>query len=136
MQGQCKLCLKVTILNKSHIIPEFMYNKVYNNSPKRFYSLHINLSNNPVSRKKIEQKGIREYLLCNDCESQLSKYEKYFSEKIYCIKKSSEIYSYSNQLFIYEYNEFLFINLSCFFNHYFGGLSFLNPFILLLLRKK
>lgn len=98
MIGTCKLCCKEKDLRHSHILPEFMYQNLYDTSPKRFYILNVDLDNSANSKRKIEQKGIREYLLCGDCEVQLSKYENYAAEIIYAknlgnkaiIKKANE----------------------------------------------
>lgn len=70
----CKLCLKESELRNSHIIPEFIYLPLYDDK----HRFHI-LSNMEVKGPAKPQKGIREYLLCGDCESALSKYERYMS---------------------------------------------------------
>lgn len=79
----CKLCLKDKELRNSHILPEFMYQSLYNLDVKRFNSFEINLDKIEDSKKQILQKGIREYLLCQSCETLLSRYEKYASETLY-----------------------------------------------------
>lgn len=112
MIGTCKLCCKEKELRHSHILPEFMYQNLYDASPKRFYTLNVDLDNFENSKRRIEQKGIREYLLCGDCEVQLSKYENYAAETIYAknlgnkatIKKASE--TPDKQYFTYEYDGF------------------------------
>jgi hypothetical protein len=71
---QCKLCLKNKKLSKSHIIPEFMYKRLYDNNHK-FYEVDKN-NQRPI----IKQKGIREKLLCEDCEKIFQKSEDYFSK--------------------------------------------------------
>lgn len=73
MIGKCRLCEEDKELRNSHILPKFMYQNLYDAKPKRFYTLKVDLDNSHKSRKKIEQKGIREYLLCGDCEVLLSK---------------------------------------------------------------
>lgn len=68
----CRLCQQSKPLLRSHIIPEFMHKTMYD-SAHRFFGLSGN-----VSRKvKIHQKGMREPLLCRDCEQQFGRYEKY-----------------------------------------------------------
>jgi len=112
MTGNCKLCGLERELKHSHILPEFMYQNLYDTSPRRFYSLNVDLDNSENSKKRIEQKGIREYLLCGDCEVQLSKYENYAAETIYAknlgnksyLKKAYE--STDQQFFTYEYAGF------------------------------
>lgn len=85
MTGTCKLCKNEKELQRSHILPEFMYQ-----NPKRFYTLHVNLDDLAKSSKKIEQKGIREFLLCKECEVLISKYENYAAETIYAKNKSNK----------------------------------------------
>jgi len=71
----CHLCNNNTDLKKSHIIPEFVYKELYDEKHK----FHV-LSTLKQRHKPMEQKGIREKLLCGDCEQQLSVYEKYARE--------------------------------------------------------
>lgn len=84
--GTCKLCLQEKELMQSHIIPEFMYQHVYDDSPKRFYTIKVDLDDETKNVKKIEQKGIRERLLCTDCEGILSKSEHYAAKTLYAKK--------------------------------------------------
>lgn len=68
----CKLCDNEAELQNSHIIPEHVYGKLYDD--KHRYS-GITLDGDT----KLEQKGLRERLLCRECEQMLNdKYEKYF----------------------------------------------------------
>lgn len=120
MDGTCKLCCKEKELRHSHILPEFMYQNLYDASPKRFYSLNVDLDNSNNSKRRIEQKGIREYLLCGDCEVKLSKYENYAAETIYAknlgnkttIRKASE--TPDQQYFTYEYEGFKYSDFKIF----------------------
>ncbi len=74
----CRLCLQPKPLRASHIIPEFMHQDMYD--PKhRFFGL----SGQPEKKDKIFQKGMRESLLCDDCEQQFGRYEKYASQVFY-----------------------------------------------------
>ena len=70
----CRLCLKESELRNSHILPEFLYENLYDEKHRTLL----------VSRgdEKIVQKGIREKLLCQKCETKLSRYEKYAKELI------------------------------------------------------
>jgi hypothetical protein len=65
----CKLCLRVRPLVRSHIVPEFAY-KPMKNEQGVIYVLG--------DKKKKVQTGHYERLLCEDCETLLSKYETYF----------------------------------------------------------
>lgn len=67
----CALCLRDSELQKSHIIPEFVYKPLYAN-----HRFHV-LATTPHRLRPVEQKGIRERLLCSTCEGHLSKWEKY-----------------------------------------------------------
>jgi hypothetical protein len=70
----CALCLLDKDLRDSHIIPEFMYKSLYDEI-HRFYEL----SNDASERNRKPQKGLREKLLCGECEQQLGRYERYVS---------------------------------------------------------
>lgn len=74
IMGTCKLCLQERELKNSHIIPEFIYTPLYDDK----HCFHI-LSNLRAKGPAKLQQGIREHLLCSDCEIALSKYERYVS---------------------------------------------------------
>ena len=70
----CRLCQKDRMLCDSHIVPEFIYRDCYNDD-------HVMMGINGLGNKgwKALQKGLREKLLCRDCEQFLNdKYEKPF----------------------------------------------------------
>ncbi|MCG7923058.1 MAG: hypothetical protein N0C81_03210 [Candidatus Thiodiazotropha lotti] len=71
---KCKLCGNEGKLLNSHIIPVFIYRPIYDEI-NRF---HV-ISSQDNERNKYLQKGIREKLLCDDCERLLSKNERYVS---------------------------------------------------------
>jgi hypothetical protein len=72
---ECKLCHKKKPLRKSHIIPEFFYRPGYDEKGRLF------VVREGISEDRYIQKGIREYLLCSECEHFLNdNYEKYFYE--------------------------------------------------------
>ncbi|EAT13595.1 hypothetical protein HF888_09135 [Bermanella marisrubri] len=70
----CRLCKRDCQLKNSHIIPEFLYRSLYDEK-HRFYRISVEES----EKSTFIQKGVREYLLCGDCEQRLSKYERYAS---------------------------------------------------------
>jgi hypothetical protein len=74
---RCRLCLKDAPLQNSHIIPEFHYNPLYD-SKHRFFVLSTEKGRRPT-----EQKGFRERLLCQKCETLLSRWESYAKEVIF-----------------------------------------------------
>ena len=69
---RCKLCLKERNLCNSHIIPEFMYKPLYDT----LHRYHM-ISFESDEKNKYLRKGIREPLLCFDCEQHISKLETY-----------------------------------------------------------
>lgn len=77
--GTCKLCLKQGhALRNSHIIPEFLYKRVYD--AKGRFQIFSELKDRPSGYK---QKGIREYLLCEKCEGKIGVWEKYVKELLF-----------------------------------------------------
>src|SRR5438128_518777 len=75
----CALCHQNKPLRQSHIVPEFMYERMYD-SLHRFHGLSLDVSDRP----QIHQKGLRQELLCHDCEQLLAnKYENYAAASFY-----------------------------------------------------
>ena len=70
--SNCRLCLQKGKLCNSHIFPEFFYKEIYNEKHQM-----LQISVNPQDKVRWIQKGVREYLLCETCETQLSRYERY-----------------------------------------------------------
>lgn len=68
----CALCRRHRALCNSHVIPEFMYAPLYDDK-HRFHMLSTK------DRHQYGQKGVRERLLCEECEQQFSKHETYVS---------------------------------------------------------
>ena len=71
----CALCLQDRPLCRSHVIPEFMFKSMYDERHS-FWEM----SSRPERPSKSLRKGLRERLLCEPCERQLSKYEDYASQ--------------------------------------------------------
>lgn len=69
---KCRLCLSENKLRKSHIIPEWAYAPVYNK--KRQFM------NDVASILRLHQKGYREQLLCQSCETRFSVFENYLKQ--------------------------------------------------------
>lgn len=74
----CRLCKEDHNLKNSHIIPEFFYKPIYDSK----HRLHLRKSGKLIKGKPM-QKGIREMLLCEGCEQQLSRNEKYVREVLF-----------------------------------------------------
>lgn len=71
--GDCKLCTRRRELCNSHIIPEFMWRPIYDEKSRAL------ALNGATGKKRLLQKGLREYMLCRDCEDILQKDETWFS---------------------------------------------------------
>lgn len=75
----CRLCQQDKPLQNSHVVPEFFYKPSYDEKKHRIYArISGKLAHMPPL-----QKGLREPLLCWDCEQKLSPYEKYNREILY-----------------------------------------------------
>jgi hypothetical protein len=68
MEDQCRLCLKQSELENSHIIPSFLYRWLKETSGTGF----LRFGRNPNRRV---QDGLKEYWLCPTCEDLLGKWE-------------------------------------------------------------
>ena len=75
---RCLLCRREATLRASHIVPEFFYRPMYDGK-HRFFTV----SSDPARKDQVNQKGVRESLLCDECEGRLARWEKYFSELLY-----------------------------------------------------
>lgn len=70
---QCALCLKVSVLRDSHIVSESFYADLYE-EPHRFSIVVADRK----TKDRYAQKGIREPLLCHNCEQLIcNEYETY-----------------------------------------------------------
>lgn len=72
MKASCKLCYKIAKLKKSHILPEFLYLPTYDGKHRA-----VKITSTIGGKEDYIQKGLREYLLCEHCEAQFSRYETY-----------------------------------------------------------
>ena len=71
--GKCHLCGEEKPLVNSHVIPEFLYAPLYEPNDHRLLVIPAR----PGKRIQILQEGLKEKLLCQDCERCLSKWEGY-----------------------------------------------------------
>lgn len=72
--AMCRLCGEDRNLCNSHIVPEFLYGNLYNDSHKL-----MGITGLGSKGWKPLQKGVREYLFCSECEQHLNdRYEKPF----------------------------------------------------------
>lgn len=104
---QCRLCLEDRKLSDSHIIPEFLYKDLYKN--------HRMMEINGRKKKgwKTLQKGVREKLLCADCESLLNlEYEIPFQMQWLT---PESITQYTTHTAVYDYPTFKLFHLSILF---------------------
>jgi hypothetical protein len=73
----CRLCKTDKQLRNSHIVPEFLHDDLYNEKHQLSGINGVGTQN-----RQILQKGIREPLLCEDCEQHINEhYEKPFREQ-------------------------------------------------------
>jgi len=104
----CRLCLQPKELRKSHIISEFFYKPVYIESHK----LKLIPNFHGIKKYRNLQKGIREKLLCNECEQLRSSWEKYVRDVFF----GSEIEALNTKTQIkirnLEYQQFKLFGLS------------------------
>ena len=76
---KCKLCQQEKKLLNSHVIPEFFYRYTYSGTHKVSV-----VSTGKISKEFLNlQKGLREKLLCQDCEQLFSPWEKYVCETLF-----------------------------------------------------
>lgn len=75
----CALCLRTEKLRHSHIVPEFFYRRIYDMPQHKF---HVISTNSDVP-DDFGQKGYREYLLCESCESKTARWDHYASQVFY-----------------------------------------------------
>ncbi|ACD23010.1 conserved hypothetical protein [Clostridium botulinum B str. Eklund 17B (NRP)] len=75
--GTCALCKKTnTILEKSHIIPKFIFRRIVKKSATGFMR-------NPFNPDERIQDGDKQYLLCGECEDLFNVSETLFANKIF-----------------------------------------------------
>ena len=73
----CRRCLNERELRESHIVPEFLHTPLYDAKHR------VELVTHGAQRPRTLQKGLRERLLCGECEGVFNKYERYFSQYWY-----------------------------------------------------
>lgn len=73
----CALCLNDRELCRSHIVPEFAYTPIYDDNHR------YRLIGQGRTRVELLQKGIRERLLCDECEARFQKLEDYLARYWY-----------------------------------------------------
>jgi hypothetical protein len=72
----CALCLKEAKLCRSHIVPEFIFSKLYGLD----HEYHVLRADAP---QKVIRRSLAEKLLCQCCEQKISVWEGYASQIIY-----------------------------------------------------
>ncbi len=72
----CVLCRKDRELEESHILSKFIYKLLKEPEGKMYV-----LSEDPSQKNRTRQDGVKEYLLCGECEDKREKWETYFSNK-------------------------------------------------------
>ena len=72
----CRLCQQARPLRISHVIPKFVFRWINNTSATGFFRFGLNPN-------KRQQDGLKQPLLCEDCEQRLSGWERAFAEQIF-----------------------------------------------------
>ena len=78
IRTDCAMCRQERKLVRSHIIPEFLYKAMYDSKHRILF-----VSPDPSQLLQLPQKGIREKLLCSECDSRLGNYEHYAEPLIF-----------------------------------------------------
>jgi hypothetical protein len=71
--GICRLCLRPAELRRSHIIPEFIYEPLYKSAEHGRWALKHVLRPDGTGVFHKVHKGVRQHLLCGDCETLLNR---------------------------------------------------------------
>jgi hypothetical protein len=82
----CALCKLEKEICDSHIVPEFMYQMIYDKSHS-----FVSVSLDAMDANQRYKKGIREKLLCKECEIKFSKPEGYAADFFYTNKTPPKI---------------------------------------------
>jgi len=83
----CRLCRSEgEELRFSHILPEFLY-KPLRDEKHRY--IGFKYAQETGAKRVLLQKGVREYLLCGNCEQVLAKYERYAADVLRAIPDMS-----------------------------------------------
>lgn len=105
---KCKLCHKKKKLRNSHIIPEYFYKYTYSSSHKVSV-----VSTGKISREFLNlQKGLREKLLCQDCEQLFSPWEKYVCETLFMTPQKGQSNNHLIKIEGLDYKKFKLFGLS------------------------
>lgn len=88
---KCALCHSTETLRGSHIIPEFQYKPIYDEKHRALV-----ISSDPKERERFVQKGMREKLLCEQCENRFSRWEDYacrvlFGDKAKVLSRTKKV---------------------------------------------
>lgn len=96
MKGVCRLCNKSTVLRESHIVPKFVFKWIKQTSVTGYMRQGYQIN-------RRVQDGLKEYMLCNDCEQMLGVCEKWFKETIFIPLNEESIsqFAYDERLFYF-----------------------------------
>lgn len=121
----CALCKKDRELRNSHIFPEFLF-KCFYDSKHRF----ITVSLDDDTLLGHSQKGMREKLLCDECETKFSRYEKYARELFAGDIRSEPIAKDYIKLYGLNYKNFKIFGLSILWRADISSLKMFNDVFL------
>jgi hypothetical protein len=77
----CALCCKPKELRDSHIVPNFLWKQSGVKAAKKTFALIS--PTHPKCDEPHRQDGLKEYLLCHDCEQQFNRYETYAAGRLF-----------------------------------------------------
>ncbi|MFZ4402007.1 MAG: hypothetical protein ACOYO1_18400 [Bacteroidales bacterium] len=80
MKGICKLCKEEKeLIKRSHIFPNFMYKGIGDDKNR----INVISSLEPYKNKLVQNGAYEEFILCCECESLLSRHERYANNYLY-----------------------------------------------------
>lgn len=102
MVAVCKFCGFQRELRNSHIFPEFLYKPLYDATYHRAWELSTD-----ADRPRFIYKGIREPLLCANCETHFDRsFEDYFARFWYTGRLPNPAHGARFELRGYDYSRF------------------------------
>ena len=81
LAGKCALCLLEKDLRESHISSKFLWKHSGITGEKKRFA--VNSPTHPELNEPHRQDGIKEYLLCHNCEQRIGRYETYAARALF-----------------------------------------------------
>jgi hypothetical protein len=119
--GDCKLCQQHRPLAHSHVFPEFFYEPTYDEN-HRF----ISVSTHSRQKPKPFEKGLREYLLCLECEARINHFETYAASILRASENYRNVDGSAIEIPDFDYPRFKLFGLSLIWRSHISGLHFFS----------